>query len=77
VGDNVIIPQAKLLSLTIINDGVGDILFSTNTYIADSYARTPLVQDENIKLKYDTPTIERINIHAPTANAQVRLIGVT
>lgn len=73
---NIIIPQAKLLALTIINDGPNPIQYATNKSLNSGMANATLKKGESTVLDFKRPCVIRVNLLAIDGNAQVRLVGL-
>ena len=72
------VPMMKLLSLTAYNDGPGILRWSTNIHIGSNEAAALLQPGENSTVKTPLPTIERVNLWAPSATqaCSIRLVGI-
>jgi hypothetical protein len=82
---NIETPLLKMYSVTLFNDGPGIVQFATNKARGSTAAGMFLKTGENIKIETPMvygapgylPTIERLNICAPTTSgAFVRIMGV-
>jgi hypothetical protein len=72
---NVSVPQQRLYSLNIHNDGPAVIRIGTASYESDNEAPTIMNPNDTIEVKAPTPSIEWLNLVSASGNASVRLIG--
>lgn len=73
---NILIPQARLLGLTIINDGPNQIQYATNRPLSNTEANATLRSSESTTLDFKRPSIVRINLVAIGGSSTVRLVGL-
>ena len=70
------IPQEKLFSLTITNDGPNLVQYSTNKNITANDADTALRVGETVPLNFQKPCVVRLHLIAIGGPSVVRIVGL-
>ena len=73
---NIQIPQEKLFSVTITNDGPFPIQYSTNKPLNSGDAAATLNAGNGTQLNFEKPVITRINLIALGGQSIVRIVGL-
>ena len=73
---NILMPEASLVGLTVTNDGPFNIQYATNRALSTTEANATLKPSETAVLDFKGPSIVRLNIVAIGGPSNVRLVGL-